>query len=111
MANPVYSELRHGWNLLANTISSWTGTRVNFCGVKKSASEAKLTNLKGAVIASTQAAVDNNKNTFTAGGTLTTSDIQNSASFNGSAAGISVDVGTQPGKLGVNGVGVGTLRL
>ncbi|WP_371435253.1 hemagglutinin repeat-containing protein [Polaromonas sp.] len=65
------------------------------------------TDLKGGVIASTQAAVDNSKNSFTTGGTLTTSDIQNSASFNGSAFGVSVDVGTQPGKLGVSGVGVG----
>jgi hypothetical protein len=32
--------------------------------------------LKGGAITSTQAAIDNNKNTFNTGGTLTTSDIQ-----------------------------------
>ena len=65
------------------------------------------TDLKGAVIASTQAVVDNNKNTFATGSRLTTSDIQNTASFNGSAAGVSMDAGTQAGKFGVSGVGVG----
>ena len=59
------------------------------------------------MIASTQAAVENNKNSFTTGGSLSTSDLQNSASFKGSAVGISADVGQQAGKSGVSGVGVG----
>ena len=65
------------------------------------------TDLKGGVIASTQAAIDNNKNTFTTAGSLTTTDLQNQASFKGQASGISIDVGKQDGKFGVAGVGVG----
>lgn len=65
------------------------------------------TDLKGAVIASTQAAVDGNKNSFNTGGNLTLSDIQNSASYEGKAMGLSIDVGQQAGKFGVSGVGVG----
>ncbi len=41
------------------------------------------TDLKGAVIASTQAAVDQGKNSFNTGGSLTLSDIQNSAEYKG----------------------------
>ncbi|MCZ8227697.1 MAG: cell surface protein, partial [Burkholderiaceae bacterium] len=52
-------------------------------------------------------AVDGNKNTFVTGGTLTTSDIRNSASYEGKAYGVSVDVGQQAGKYGVSGVGAG----
>ena len=65
------------------------------------------TDLKGAVIASNQAAVEQGKNTFTTGENLTTSNLQNSVSFSGSAVGISADVGQQAGKFGVSGVGVG----
>ena len=39
------------------------------------------TTLTGAQITSTQAAIDNNKNSFNTGGTLTTTDLQNSASY------------------------------
>ena len=65
------------------------------------------TDLKGAVIASNQAAVEQGKNTFTTGENLTTSNLQNSVSFSGSAVGISADVGQQAGKFGVSGVGAG----
>jgi filamentous hemagglutinin len=54
------------------------------------------TTLNGAVIASTQSAVDNNKNSFTTGGTLTATDIQNNSSFNAKAVGLT---------LGVSGAG------
>jgi filamentous hemagglutinin len=65
------------------------------------------TDLKGSVIASTQGAVDSGKNTFTTGGALTTSDIQNRASYRGDAAGVDVNVGEQAGKFGLSGVGAG----
>ena len=66
------------------------------------------TALKGGVISSTLGAVDNNKNTFTTGNQLTITDIQNTASFKGTAVGVSVGVGTQPaGGMGLSGVGVG----
>ncbi|WP_332777567.1 hemagglutinin repeat-containing protein, partial [Polaromonas sp.] len=65
------------------------------------------TDLKGSVIASTDKAVNDQKNSFQTGGALTISDIQNTASYQGSAAGISLDVGQQAGKFGVSGVGVG----
>ncbi|SFU80309.1 filamentous hemagglutinin [Polaromonas sp. YR568] len=65
------------------------------------------TDLKGSVIASTQAAVEQGKNSFSTGGTLSISDIQNTASYEGKAMGLSIDVGQQAGKFGVNGVGAG----
>lgn len=48
--------------------------------------------LKGAVVASTQSAVDSGRNSFTTDGTLTTSDIQNRADF--SATSTSVNLGS-----------------
>ena len=62
------------------------------------------TDLKGGVIASTQGAVDNNKNSFTTGGALSITDIQNTASFKGTAVGGTVGVGSE---LGKSGAGVG----
>jgi filamentous hemagglutinin len=61
------------------------------------------TDLKGSVIASTQKAVTDNKNSFTTGGTLTTSDIQNKADYKAEAAQVSVGVGSSAG--GSAGVG------
>jgi filamentous hemagglutinin len=69
------------------------------------------TDLKGGAITSTQAAIDNNKNTFTTGGTLTTSDIQNSASYNANSVSVNVGMGSTPGQsasAGMSGVGFGT---
>ena len=66
------------------------------------------TDLKGALIASTQAAVDNNKNTFSTDGTLTLTDIQNRASY--SARSVSVNLGTGlsfDGKLVPGGTSAG----
>ena len=52
------------------------------------------TDLKGSVIASTQAAVDANKNSFKTGGALTTSDIQNTASFSGTGYSVGASFST-----------------
>jgi filamentous hemagglutinin len=49
------------------------------------------TDLQGAVIASNQSAVDAGKYSFTTGGTLTTSDIQNSANYSASSTSVGVD--------------------
>ena len=65
------------------------------------------TDLKGGVIASTQVAVDQDKNRFSTGGTLTTSDLHNSAHYEGQAIGVNVNTGQQGGKHVVNGVGAG----
>lgn len=70
-------------------------------------SVANNTDLKGGVIASTQKAVDDKTNTFSTGGQLTTTDVQNSASFKGTASGLSIDVGKKDGKFGTTGVGIG----
>ena len=48
------------------------------------------TDLKGGAITSTQEAIDNDRNTFNTDGTLTLSDIQNKASYEGKAAGVNV---------------------
>ncbi len=52
------------------------------------------TDLKGAVIESTQAAIDAGKNSFTTGGTLTLSDLQNVSQSSGSSYAVSGSVGT-----------------
>ena len=52
------------------------------------------TDLKGAVISSTQAAVDAAKNSFTTGGQTSITDLQNTASYKGTGASIGVSVGT-----------------
>jgi filamentous hemagglutinin len=66
------------------------------------------TDLTGAVIASTQKAIDDRKNTFTTGGELTTRDIQNQASYQASS--VSVNLGSAmgfDGKLAPQGTGIG----
>ncbi len=54
------------------------------------------TALVGGAITSTQAAIDNNKNSFQTGGTLTTSDIENKASFDAKSVSVSVGAGGSP---------------
>jgi filamentous hemagglutinin len=54
------------------------------------------TDLKGGAITSTQAAIDNNKNSFQTGGTLTTSDIENKASYEAKSVSVSVGAGGSP---------------
>ena len=61
------------------------------------------TTLVGGAITSTQAAIDNNKNSFTTGGTLTTTDLQNKAEF--SAQSVGVSVGTSGGSAGIGNMG------
>ncbi len=66
------------------------------------------TTLKGGVITSTQAAVDANRNTFTANGQVSTTDIDNRAHYQ--AESVSVNLGTgfsAQGKLAPTGTGVG----
>ncbi|MGA0569793.1 hemagglutinin repeat-containing protein [Variovorax sp. VNK109] len=71
-------------------------------------SVANNTALTGGVIASTQQAVDQGNNSFTTGGSLTTNDIQNTASYEGNAASVSGGVGQQAnGSYGLNGFGAG----
>lgn len=65
------------------------------------------TDLKGAVIASNQTAVEQGKNRFSTGGALTTSDLHNSARYEGQAVGVNASVGNDAGKFGVKGVGAG----
>ncbi|HJV75948.1 MAG TPA: hemagglutinin repeat-containing protein [Noviherbaspirillum sp.] len=65
------------------------------------------TDLKGGAITSTQAAVDSNSNQFTTG-TLTLSDIQNYATYDASAVGVSVGTSVnQTGKYQPTGTGAG----
>lgn len=51
------------------------------------------TNLTGAVIESTQVAIDNNKNSFSTGGSLTMSDLQNVSQSSGSSYSVSGSLG------------------
>lgn len=66
------------------------------------------TSLIGSVIASTQAAVEQGKNSFNTGGTLTIADIQNVASYEAKSVSISMGTSQQPtGKLDMSGLGIG----
>jgi hypothetical protein len=65
------------------------------------------TDLKGAVIASTDKAVNEARNTFATGGTSTASDIKNSASFEGKSVGISIGAGQSAKTASIQGVGAG----
>jgi filamentous hemagglutinin len=61
------------------------------------------TSLKGAVIAASDQAIADGKTDFKTGGTLTMSDIQNSASYQADATGFSAGVGSQLGASGGTG--------
>ena len=61
------------------------------------------TALVGGAITSTQAAIDNNKNSFQTGGTLTTSDIQNSSAYNASSVSVNIGMGSVPGQSASSG--------
>jgi filamentous hemagglutinin len=73
------------------------GFRVNVTG---------NTDLKGGVIASTDKAVAENKNTFTTA-SLTTSDIQNKAAYDANAVGVSIGISTDGKPVGT-GAGIGS---
>jgi filamentous hemagglutinin len=69
------------------------------------------TTLTGAQITSTQTAIDNNKNSFQTGGTLTTTDLQNTASYEAKSVSVGLGAGALPGKsasAGMSGVGFGS---
>ncbi|WP_144264592.1 hemagglutinin repeat-containing protein [Polaromonas sp. C04] len=66
------------------------------------------TDLKGGVIASTDKAVNDGRNSFATGGTLTTSDILNTARYDGSSVGVNLGSGVSvDGKLAPQGTGAG----
>ncbi len=68
------------------------------------------TALVGGAITSTQAAIDQNKNSFQTGGTLTTSDIQNKASFEAKSVSVSAGGSPMPGQglsAALSGAGMG----
>ena len=70
------------------------------------------TTLVGGQITSTQAAIDNNRNRYESQGGTTTSDLNNSASFEASSVSVGVGAGTpKPGaslSAGLSGVGIGS---
>ena len=66
------------------------------------------TTLNGGLITSTQAAIDQQANTFHTAGTLTTTDLQNRASYHADAEGLSLGAGlSTDGKLAPAGTGAG----
>ncbi|MBA3034013.1 MAG: hemagglutinin repeat-containing protein, partial [Gammaproteobacteria bacterium] len=66
------------------------------------------TDLKGGVITSTQSALDQERSSFQTGGTLTTSDIHNQASYDARAAGVTLGAGVSlDGKLAPQGSSAG----
>ncbi len=68
------------------------------------------TALTGGQITSTQAAVDNNKNSFSSAGGVTTSDLNNSASYDAKSVSVGISAGSVPGQsasAGMSGVGLG----
>ena len=74
-------------------------------------SVAGKTTLTGGQITSTQAAIDNNKNSYDAKQGTTTTDLQNTAAYNASSVSIGLGAGSLPGKsasAGLSGVGFGS---
>ncbi|MDO8943020.1 MAG: hypothetical protein Q7U75_07530, partial [Desulfobacterales bacterium] len=66
------------------------------------------TDLKGGAITSTQPALDQDRNRFETGGTLTLADIRNSASYHAKSAGVNLGAGTSlDGKLVPQGSSAG----
>ncbi|WP_332750465.1 hemagglutinin repeat-containing protein, partial [Hydrogenophaga sp.] len=65
------------------------------------------TDLIGGAITSNQAAVEQGKNSFTTGGTLSLSDVQNKAEYSASSTSVGVGGGSDGKKKGMTGVGVG----
>jgi len=66
------------------------------------------TTLTGGAITSTQKAIDDGVNRFATGGTLTTSDIQNQASYSAKSVGVNLGTGFDPsGKLTPSGTSAG----
>ena len=66
------------------------------------------TTLTGGAITSTQAAVDQQKNSFRTEGTLTTTDIDNKAGYEAKSVGVNLGVGySASGNLAPQGTGVG----
>ena len=69
---------------------------------------ANNTDLQGGAITSTQQAINDNKNNFSTGGTLTTSDLQNQASYTATSVGVNIGTGVSlDGKLAPQGSGAG----
>ncbi len=68
------------------------------------------TDLIGGQITSTQAAIDNNKNSYEAKQGTTTSDLNNSASYDAKSVSVGISAGSVPGQsasAGMSGVGLG----
>ena len=68
---------------------------------------ARNTDLKGGVIASTEAAVQEGRNSYVTGGTLTAGDMQNRAEYEAKSTSIGIGAGKAGQTLGVSGVGAG----
>jgi hypothetical protein len=69
------------------------------------------TTLTGGQITSTQAAIDNNKNSYEAKQGTSTTDLQNSAKYSAQSMSVGIGAGAQPGKsasAGMSGVGFGS---
>ena len=71
------------------------------------------TNLTGGQITSTQAAIDQNKNSFSSAGGITTTDLQNSANYEAKSVSVGLGIGASalPGQslsAGLSGVGIGS---
>ena len=91
------------------SVGEQTAIRAGDAGFHVSA-EGKTT-LTGANITSTQAAIDNNKNSFQAKEGTTTTDQQNQASYEAKSVSVGLGTGALPGKstsAGLSGVGFGS---
>ncbi len=88
------------------SVTDTSGIRAGDQGFAVAAAGA--TTLTGAAITSTQAAVEAKRNTFTTGGPLTTSDLENRAQYTAESVSVSLGTGFSPqGALTAAGTGVG----
>jgi len=107
-----YGKVGGSFNFSSSDIESGYASVVEQSGIKTGDSGFQIdvdgnTDLKGAVIASTQAAIDDQLNRL-ATGTLTMSNIENKAEYKAGAGAVSIGMGLQAGEPQLSGAGIGT---
>ncbi|HSG93587.1 MAG TPA: hemagglutinin repeat-containing protein, partial [Methylotenera sp.] len=106
-----YGKVGGSLNLSASDIESDYASVIEQSGIQAGDKGFQIevegnTNLDGAVIASTQGAIDKQRNSLNTG-TLTQSDIKNEAEYEADAGAVSLAIGTQAGEPQLTGSGIG----
>lgn len=106
-----YGKVGGSFNLSASDIKSDYVSVIEQSGIQAGGNGFQVevkgnTHLEGAVIASTQEAIEKQKNSLVTG-SLTLADINNEAEYDAEAAAVTMAMGTQSGELQLTGSGIG----